>query len=132
MAVIDSGFDPTHDDLAGKFDPASTDLISGNNRGSIDGPDNHGAQVAAVIVARKNNRGMHGVAFGATVLAIRIDSGNSCQNGDCSFFVSDIATAIIYAVNNGADIINISLGGDGITQAVLNAFAFARVKFSRR
>lgn len=126
VAVIDSGFDPTHDDLAGKFDPASIDLISGNNRGSIDGPDNHGAQVAAVIVAAKNNRGMHGVAFDATVLAIRIDSGNTCQNGDCSFFVSDIASAIIYAVNNGADIINISLGGDGITQAVLNAFAFAR------
>lgn len=126
VAVIDSGFDPTHSELQGKFDPASTDLISGNNRGSIDGPDNHGAQVAAVIVAAKNDRGMHGVAFNATVLAIRIDANNSCDNGDCSFFVSDIAEAIIYAVNNGADIINISLGGDGITQALLNAFAFAR------
>lgn len=127
VAVIDSGFDPTHGDLQGKFAPASADLITGGGRGtSIDGPDNHGAQVAAVIIAAKNGRGMHGVAFDATVLAIRIDSRNSCDNGDCSFFDSNIAAAILYAVANGADIINISLGGEGVSQAVLDAFAVAR------
>ncbi|MEE8294675.1 MAG: S8 family peptidase, partial [Sphingomonadales bacterium] len=127
IAVIDSGFDSTHVDLVGQYDPASADLISGGGRGvSIDGPDNHGAQVAAVIVAKKNGQGMHGVAFGAKVLAIRIDARNTCDNNDCTFFGSDIASAILYAVANGADIINISLGGEGISQAVLNAFAVAR------
>ncbi|MHA1544114.1 MAG: S8 family peptidase, partial [Alphaproteobacteria bacterium] len=127
VAVIDGGFDPTHGDLVGKFDPASADLITGAGRGTtIDGPDNHGAQVTAIIVAAKNGRGMHGVAFDATVLAIRIDSRNSCDNGDCSFFDSDIAKAILYAVANGADIINISLGGEGVSQEVLDAFAVAR------
>ncbi len=126
VAVIDSGFDTTHTDLAGVYDAASVDLISGAGRGGLDTSSNHGAQVSGVIAAKKNGKGMHGIAFNAKILAIRADAFGTCDGGDCEFFVSDIADGIFYAVDHGAKIINISLGGDGITQRLRDAFAYAR------
>lgn len=128
VAVIDSGFDITHTDLQGVFDPASADLGSGggSTRGTIAGPDFHGSETSGIIVALKNNIGIHGVAFDATVLALRTDFGDSCFEEDgCSFLLSDITKAINYAVANGAQIISISLGGDGITSEYLDALRAA-------
>lgn len=63
---------------------------------------------------------MHGIAFNATILALRADQSGSCTTPDagedeaeCSFFDSAIAAGINRAVDNGARVINISLGGAG-------------------
>ena len=73
----------------------------------VTGPDSdHGTHVAGIIGAdRNNNIGMKGIADNVKIMAIR-----AVPNGDERD--KDIANAIIYAVDNGAQIINMSFGKD--------------------
>jgi len=75
----------------------------GNN--DVKGPDpTHGTHVAGIIAAdRKNELGIKGIADNVKILPIR-----AVPNGDERD--KDIANAIIYAVDNGAKIINMSFG----------------------
>src|SRR5690606_10256286 len=72
--------------------------------------DGHGTAVAGIIAAEKNNSGMHGVAFNASLLAINATEPGTCP-GDCEFAQHDLATALDYVVTQGAKVINLSLGG---------------------
>lgn len=108
VAVADTGVDATHPDLNDNISPASTNIA--NPGGSIADGTGHGTAVAGVVAAEKNNSGMHGVAFNATILALRID--NNCVNiASCVLFETEIAAAIDYAVANQAHVVNLSLGG---------------------
>ncbi len=129
IAVIDTGIDPDNPEFAGRLSPASIDIVA--DRG-LEAPDDHGTLVSLVAAAARDDTGIQGIAFDATILAIRADSVGSCQeNGassdlTCSFFDEDIAAGIDHAVANGAKVINISLGGsDGISAqlrtSVINA-----------
>jgi len=75
----------------------------GNN--DVKGPDaTHGTHVAGIIAAnRKNNIGIKGIADHVKIMVVR-----AVPNGDERD--KDVANAIIYAVNNGAKIINMSFG----------------------
>jgi len=71
---------------------------------------------------------VHGIAFNATVLALRADQSGSCttpKSGEdeakCSFFDSAIAAGVNRAVDNRARVINISLGGAGGASSALRA-----------
>jgi subtilisin family serine protease len=123
VAVIDSGVNPTVAELSGKIDPASRDVTgAGRPLGDEDG---HGTAVSAVIAATRNSSGMLGVAFDSTIIAMKADDPGSCADtsadGGCSFFDSDVATGINAAVNAGAKVINMSLGGGQPNSAVLSA-----------
>jgi subtilisin family serine protease len=53
-----------------------------------------------------------GIAYGATIAAFRADSAGSCaSSGGCTFNDTDIAAGINAAINAGAKVVNISLGG---------------------
>lgn len=80
-----------------------TERTYGNN--DVTGPDaSHGTHVAGIVGAvRGNGIGMDGVATGVRVMAVR-----AVPNGDERD--KDVANAIRYAVDNGADIINMSFG----------------------
>lgn len=106
VAVIDSGSGPNPD--------LTQNLVTGRSliRGrlgdsSIDvDPVGHGTHVAGIIAAQNNNTiGISGIAPSAKILPIRIlDSrGNGTE--------SDLAQAIRYAVDQGVQVINLSLGG---------------------
>jgi len=130
IAIVDSGVDEDSPEFAGRISPLSRD-ITGNGR-SISGSDDHGTNVAMVAAAARDNTGIVGMAFNATVMALRTDSVGSCgadnpqdPETDCSFSDTDIANAINYASTNGAKVINISLGGSGASTAVRNAVAAA-------
>ncbi|MCH8112817.1 MAG: S8 family serine peptidase, partial [Proteobacteria bacterium] len=85
----------------------------------------HGTFVAGIIGARRNSAATHGVAFQSTILALRADTAGSCAVA-CSFSTTDVATAIDFAVANGARVINLSLGGGAsadINTALANAAA---------
>ncbi|NTW32346.1 MAG: S8 family serine peptidase, partial [Bacteroidetes bacterium] len=75
----------------------------GNN--NVKGPDaGHGTLVAGVIAANRNNKiGINGVAEGVEIMAMRV-----VPDGD--EYDKDVALAIKYAVDNGANVINMSFG----------------------
>ena len=70
----------------------------------------HGTHCSGIIGAvAKNGFGITGVTWGCKVMAVR--AGYKDTSGRGSLQHSDIAAAIIYATDNGADIINMSFGG---------------------
>lgn len=114
VAVVDSGVGP-HEDLAvigGK------DFTGGDGR-AVD-HNGHGTHVAGICCARGDNGlGGAGVAPLADVLAVRVlDSSGS---GD----LDAIAAGIVWAADNGARVINLSLGGPSGTRALSEALAYA-------
>jgi subtilisin family serine protease len=111
VAVLDTGVDAAHPDLAGRVRPGF-DWIDLDT----DPTDTHfhGTAVAGVIAADTNNRvGVAGMSWGATILSERVLDG---ENGgdDCG-----IAAGILDATERGADVINMSLGGPGACPNVL-------------
>jgi hypothetical protein len=113
VAVVDTGVNSSHPEFTGRIDPASTDVAGDRGFDDLDG---HGTGVAGVIAANRDGRAMHGVAFEARIMAIRADSPDSCEvdGGEgCTFSDRNTARAIDHAVQNGAAVINLSLGRDG-------------------
>lgn len=143
IAVIDTGVDWGHPDLASKI-WMNTDEIPGNNfdddgNGKIDdirgwdfvraspsavapGEDaapednnpidfnRHGTHVAGIAAAHSdNNVGIAGVAPNCLIMAVRAGYSTGGIGGD--FLSLDIMDALIYATDNGADIVNMSFGG---------------------
>lgn len=103
IAVIDSGVDFTHPDLEGSILPG-IDLIDRSGDGRTD-PNGHGTHVAGIIAANKNDYGTTGLAFNSKILPVRVLD----QYGEGND--ADIAFGILWAAKNGANIINLSLGG---------------------
>ncbi len=119
VAIVDSGIETTHPDLDANISPASINIIDPG--APLQAGDGHGTLVAGIVAAEKNDIGMHGVAFDATILAIRADD---LEPG--IFLDPDIAAAVDYAVDHLAHIINLSLGGaiplaDILRQALIDA-----------
>lgn len=103
VAVIDSGIDTDHPDLAPNIDfAASASMVPGE---SIEDYNGHGSHVAGIIAAADNARGVIGVAPNATIIAIKVSDAN--RNIDFSW----VLEGIVHAVSVDADIINMSLGG---------------------
>lgn len=116
VAVIDTGVDLGHPDLAGRLVPGA-DFVCGEQAGSCgdggwkgqDGvgqeSDVHGTHVAGTIAAVADNGiGVAGVAPDAKIMPIKVLEDGSGTN-------EDIAEGVRYAADNGADVINLSLGG---------------------
>ena len=137
VAVVDTGVDLDHPDLISNLwvnqgeiagngidDDGNgyVDDISGWDFVSDDGrPDDgqgHGTHVAGTIAAGANGFGATGVAPDATIMPVRV-LGN---DGSGTSF--DVAAGIRYAAENGADIINLSLGG-GYSSSIRAAIEYA-------
>ncbi len=135
VAVIDTGVDYTHPDLAAAMWNATAATFNGSPQGSIyhgwDFADNdadtyplnseHGTHVAGTIAAIQNGIGVPGVAFGVQIMALKVFPDLFSGAND-----ADLISAINYAVENNAHIINLSLGAAGtenpvLTTAVANA-----------
>ena len=124
IAVVDSGVQRTHPDLAGRLLPGA-DLVDG---GPPDDRDGHGTHVSGIAAAATGNGvGIASVAPGAQVLPVRVLGDDGSGTSD------DVAAGIDYARRNGADVINLSLGsevpiiglagGDAIDAAIHRALA---------
>lgn len=128
IGVVDSGINPALSEFAGKIDPASRDVAGTRALADEDG---HGTAVADVAAGLKDDLGIHGVAYNATIIALRADDPGSCATpktdtgGGCSFFDSAIGAGVDAARLAGARVINLSLGGSAPGTSLLNAIARA-------
>ncbi len=124
IAVIDSGIDLDHPDLAAK-------VVTGYNYIDPTQPPtddyNHGSHVAGIAAAVANNgQGVVGVSWGARLMPLKILDAQGRGSS------ADLAEAVYFAVDNGAKIINMSLGArgsmwpcTGTMSLVEEAFAYA-------
>lgn len=105
--ILDSGIDAEHPDLAPNLNTAlSTSFVPGEDYNIDDGfYFSHGTHVAGIIAAAHNSLGVIGVAPEAEIVAVKVLSE---YTGSGAF--SWINAGIVYAANNGADVINMSLG----------------------
>ncbi|REK15732.1 MAG: peptidase S8 [Planctomycetota bacterium] len=137
VAVIDTGVDLYHPDLvhqiwvnAGEIagngidddgngyvdDVSGWDFAAGDN--NPDDVHGHGTHVAGTIAAESNGFGATGVAPDATIMPVRVLGDNGSGSA------SSVAAGIRYAAANGADIINLSLGG-AFSSVILSAIEYA-------
>ncbi|BCB80368.1 type VII secretion-associated serine protease [Phytohabitans flavus] len=122
VAVIDSGVDAGHPDLAGQVLPG-VDMVAQGGDGRAD-PVGHGTTVAGLIAGRNDDdNGVMGLAPHAKILPVRVlDAENRYDDALI------VAKGVRWAVDNGAEVINLSLGGSGTSPALAAAldYAFAR------
>jgi subtilisin family serine protease len=128
VAVIDSGVDTSHEDLQGKIAGSVSCLSTGGDASKCtpggEDDDGHGTHVAGIIAAATNNgTGVAGVAPDANILSVKV-LRKPCDTCEVRGSADDVAAAIHYAVDNGAQVLNLSLGST--IQSVLGpAFADA-------
>ncbi len=103
IAVIDTGIDFDHPDLIDKIAQNGYDFVNDDTDPTDD--NGHGTFVAGVAAAKTNNgEGIAGVAWDCKILPIKAIG----EDGTGEYF--DLVDAIDYALQNGADVINMSLG----------------------
>ncbi|MBN1636966.1 MAG: peptidase S8 [Deltaproteobacteria bacterium] len=113
IAIIDSGIDETHPDLAGKI-VAGYDFVDDDTNPHDE--HGHGTHVSGIAAAQTNNSvGIAGAAWQTMIMPLRVLD----EHGDGSN--SDISDAIVWAYQHGAKIINMSLGGSTFSQTMLDA-----------
>lgn len=115
VAVIDTGVDARHPDLSGQV-ARQRDYVSGGGALVEGVPERHGTEVMGLIAARANNRqGIVGLAPGAVITSYRACWTESRAErpgpgtARCNSFT--LAQALGAAIADGADVINLSLGG---------------------
>jgi trimeric autotransporter adhesin len=137
VAVIDTGVDYNHADLDANIwtntreiagngidddrngyidDVRGWDFVQGDND-AMD-QDGHGTHVAGTIAGENNGVGNTGVAYGARIMPVRVLGPNGGS-------FTDIARGIRYAVDNGARVLNLSLGGGSGSPETDAAIAYA-------
>jgi hypothetical protein len=128
VAVLDTGVDYNHPDLADNIwvnddeipdngidddangfidDVRGWNFLNGGNNNPMD-TDSHGTHVAGTIAALDNSFGSTGVAPDATIMPVRVIDG--WTNPGINRFDRTLADGIYYAVQNGATVLNMSLG----------------------
>lgn len=102
IAILDTGVSKTHPDLlASRI--AGYDYI--DDDGDPDDTEGHGTHVAGIIAAEGDNgASTTGLMWRAAVMPVRVCGGSGCPD-------SAIASGLHYAADNGAKVINMSLGG---------------------
>lgn len=113
VGVIDSGVDVDSAEFTGRIHPNSRDIVASR---SIDDEGGHGTSVSSVLLGARNGIRTHGVAFDATLLALRTDTVGSCSDtsssdSGCTHGDNEIARGVDLARTTGARVINMSLGG---------------------
>ncbi|HEX5683182.1 MAG TPA: S8 family serine peptidase [Ideonella sp.] len=107
VAVIDTGMDIGHPDLAGV--PTATANFVDHDAARFQ-RDHHGTEVAGLIAAQPGNAtGIVGIAPGARLIALKACWERSDGSASCNSFT--LSQALAAAIDRGAQVINLSLGG---------------------
>jgi subtilisin len=141
VAVVDTGVDYNHDDLKnniwtnaneiadngidddgnGYIDDNSGWNFSEKNNNTLD-KNGHGTHISGTIAGENNDSGVTGIAYNAKIMPVKVlnDSGSGSY--------SSISKGIRYAVDNGANVINLSLGGGSSNRTLESAINYASSK----
>lgn len=103
VAVLDTGVDASHPDFGDRVLPGK-DFVDPAGDARTD-PNGHGTHVAGIIAAADDGAGITGVAPAARILPVRVLAENGV--GDDAW----LALGIVWAVDNGAHVLNLSVGG---------------------
>jgi subtilisin family serine protease len=130
VAVLDTGVDYTHPDLNNNIWVNSNEIahngIDDDGNGFVDDVrgwnfvdadsndpmdyDSHGTHVAGTIAAGNNGFGVTGVAYDAKIMPVRVIGGS--DDSSIYKFDANVAAGIRYAVQNGADVLSLSIGSN--------------------
>lgn len=118
IAVIDSGVNASHADLIGRVDTLNDYDFANDDTNAAD-DNGHGTMVAGIAAAAKDNGSYGaGVAPSATILPVKVTSSAGSASD------ASVAEGIYWAVDNGADVVNLSLAGpDGPMMADAVSYA---------
>ena len=120
IAILDSGVDGSHPDLAAQMVPGFNFYDNNSNTADVFG---HGTAVAGVAAAASNNgTGVSGVAGQAKIMPIRVSDLNGWA------YYSTITQGITYAADHGARIANASFGGVAGSASIQNAAQYMKSK----
>ncbi len=120
IAIVDTGVDPNHPDLAPKL-LKGYDVVKDST--DMADPQGHGTHCAGTAAAATNNGiGVAGFAPDVKILPVRV------LGDDGSGSYADVANGIIWAADNGANVISMSLGGPSNSAVITNAVKHALSK----
>ena len=116
--IADNGIDDDGngytDDVQGwNFDSSNNNILDNNG---------HGTHVSGTIAAENNGIGVTGIAYNSKIMPVKVLDAN----GSGSY--ANIAKGIYYAVDNGANVINLSLGGNSSNDTLKSAIEYASSK----
>jgi len=99
VAILDTGIDQTHEDLVDKViaDVNFTDSPT------VDDVHGHGTHIAGIIAATADDAGITGLAYNCSLINVKVAE----DDGSCD--PATVAKGIMWAVDNGANVVNISL-----------------------
>jgi len=117
IAVLDTGVQYDHPDLAGRLLPGY-DFVNNDNDASDD--NGHGTWVSGIIAANANDGyGIAGISWSDKILPVKI------MNREGTGSTSDLLAAITWSADQGADVINMSVGGFPYSQLMQDAVNYA-------
>ena len=121
IAITDTGINSSHPDLTGKIVVSVNCTVSSScpSQTTTD-PDGHGTHVAGIASAITNNsEGVAGVSWEGKLMSVKVldDTGSG--------YYSWIVNGIVWAADNGAEVINLSLGGSSSSSALKSAVDYA-------
>ena len=103
LAVIDNGFDVNHEEIKDKI-IKPYNVIDRTSNVAPNGAVNHGTHVSATACASSNGKGIVGISPLCKLMPIKVEDENGMIS---STYIVD---GILYAIKNGANVINLSLG----------------------
>ena len=119
VAVIDTGVRRSLDDLADTSFVDGYDFIDDDT--TADDENGHGSHVTGTIAqSTDNGMGTAGMAYGVSIMPLKIFGADGTTGT-----VADLVEAVEWAVDNGADVINLSLGGGTASETENDAMRYA-------
>jgi subtilisin len=112
VAVIDTGIDYTHPDLAGVY-AGGYNVLTGTGDPMDD--NGHGTHCSGILAATGSSRGIYGTAPGVRLYGVKVLAANGSGR------MSDVIQGIFWAKNNSMQVASMSLGSSGNSQALHDA-----------
>jgi len=121
VAVLDSGLDFDHPDMVDIAVSRGRDIVNDDDDALDD--LGHGTYISSIIAANSNNgEGIAGITWNCKILPVKVIAE------DGSGLYAWMIEAIIWAADQGAHVINMSIGGDATSQALEDALKYAYQK----